>query len=120
MAMGAGALSFSIIGVSYYLDMSANDWLYALHIKTPKDIVPRGAQVIELPKMLPPDEYVHPFSDRPWWWQWGFTVRRALELVFLSTPLLWATVKLTWYNGAIEVRDQWCQCPPAPPVPKRT
>eukprot|EP00038_Savillea_parva_P027254 m.58482 g.58482 ORF g.58482 m.58482 type:complete len:637 (-) comp7825_c0_seq1:3466-5376(-) len=94
---------------SWYLNVSVSDWQYILGLKKVNELVPRAAEVIQLPEMVAPDEYIHPYSQRSWLWQWSFTIQRSFYLIYLALPLGYHTIRLLLAEGDIAIRDRWCK-----------
>lgn len=37
----------------------------------------------------PPEVYIHPFTNKPWWWRWFFAFKRTLYLAWVFLPVGW-------------------------------
>jgi hypothetical protein len=70
----------------------------------------------QLPTMVPPEEYIHPYSQRSLLWQWSFTIQRALYLLYLMCPLAVHSMRLLIWDGDIAIRDRWCELHQFPPT----
>lgn len=57
--------------------------------------------VIDQPQMVPPEEFVHPYALKPWYWRWAFVIKRMAYLLSLLLPFMYKSIRLSQVRGEI-------------------
>lgn len=67
-------------------------------------------EVVLPPALPPPDEFVHPFDLRPWYWRYWFMFCRFVYLLYVFTPVTLAGLYLgIFHRDDMERSQKWCE-----------
>ena len=104
--------SHACSGYSWQLGFTGKDLKYlALDLvgqgAPPEDLL-KPQDLIDLPDLPAPDDYVHPYNSRSLLWQWIFTIRRCIWLVWNLGPVMRSAVWLALDPTNELYLEHWC------------
>eukprot|EP00729_Bicosta_minor_P017960 gene17961-31673_t len=107
----AGGLT---VGTVFYLDLSTNQLkeMWDEQFGEPLPEEEPIENIIDQPSMVAPEDFVHPYSLKPWYWRWTFVTKRIVYLLSLLLPFIYKSMLLSQATGSKEevavLRQEWC------------